>query len=128
MERTDEQKLFADPIRVTLGGTEYEIPLLVIREAREWRKKFAKLIAKLPKYVNVTTDDAVGFEKAIDSMVIDMQDEMIDLFFDYAKNLDRDYIESTATEVELAAAIKAVMEVALPLVNSVTGALNRMAG
>ena len=125
-KRTEEEKVLRAPIMVILGGDEYDIPLLVIKEAREWRKKFAKLIVKLPSYVKVTTDDASGFEVAAEAMLVTMPDEMADLFFSYAKGLDREAIESKATEEELAKAISQVMDIAFPLVGSMTGALTRV--
>lgn len=127
MGRTEEDKVFRAPIVVTLGGREYEIKPLVIKEAREWRKQFAKLIGKLPTYAGVTTDDPQGFEAAVEATLVVMPDEMANLFFAYAKNLDRETIESSATEAELAKAIEAIMEVAFPLVGSMTGALGKLA-
>jgi hypothetical protein len=124
--RTEEQKLFRAPITVILGGKEYEILPLVIKDARIWRKKLSTLLGKLPGYTKVTTDDAAGFASAIDAMLVGMPDEIADLFFSYAKDLNREIIESTATEVELAGAFEAVMAVAIPLTSSLTGALGRL--
>ena len=125
--RTEEEKVIQAGIKVKLGGKEYEVKPLVIKEAREWRKKLSALISKLPAYVGVTTDDAKGFEEAINAMLSSMPDKMADLFFSYAKDLNRDEIESTATEEELATAIEAVMAVAFPLARSLTGALKTLA-
>ena len=127
MERTEEDKLLRAPITVTLGGTDYNVPPLVIRDAREWRKKLVKLLGKLPAYAKTNTDDAAGFEAALSAMMVSMPDEMTDLFFAYAKDLDREAIESTATEQELAKALEAVLEIAFPLVASLTGALGKIA-
>jgi len=126
MARTEEDKVLRAPIVVTLGGVEYSIPPLVIKDAREWRKKLAKLLAKLPAYAKTTTDDAAGFETAISAMMVEMPDEMTDLFFAYAKDLDRDEIENTANEIELSKALEAVLEIAFPLVSSMTVALRRL--
>lgn len=125
--RTEEEKVIQAGIKVKLGGKEYEVKPLVIKEAREWRKKLSALISKLPAYVGVTTDDPKGFEEAINAMLSSMPDEMANLFFSYAKDLNRDEIESTATEEELATAIEAVMAVAFPLARSLTGALKTLA-
>ena len=127
MGRTEEDKLLRAPIVVTLGGTEFSIPPLVIKDAREWRKKMAKLLSKLPSYANVTTDNAEGFGIAVEAMLVGMPDEMTDLFFAYAKDLNRDEIEGIATEAEMAKAIGAVIEIAFPLVSSLTGALGKLA-
>ncbi len=125
--RSEEDKLLRVPIVVTLGGEEYEIKPLVIKDAREWRKKFAKLLGRLPSYVSTSTDDAASFSNAVDALIVSMPDEMADLFFVYAKDLDREKIESTATEVELVKAIESVLEVAFPLLGGLTGVLRKMA-
>lgn len=125
-ERTEEDKLLKSPIVVVLAGKEYEIKLLVIKEAREWRKQFSKVLGKLPTYAKTTTDDAEGFSAAINGIMVAMPDEMADLFFAYAKDLNREEIENTATEIELARGIEAIMEVAFPLVRSMTGAMGKM--
>jgi len=125
VERTEEDKVFKSPITVILGGKEYNIPLLVIKDAREWRKRAASLFGRLPAYAKTTTDDATGFDHAITAMLVDMPDQTTDLFFAYAKTLNREEIESTATEVELAKAIEQVMAVAFPLLGSLAGALKR---
>lgn len=124
--RTEEDKILRSPITVVLGGEEHKVSPLVIRDAREWRKKFAQLLGKLPAYAATTTDDAKGFEVAIVAMLVGMPDEMADLFFAYAKDLDREAIEASATEAELAKAIEVVLEIAFPLVGSMTGALRKM--
>ena len=124
--RTEDDKVFRASINVTLGGKEYEIKPLVIKDAREWRKKFSKLLGKLPVFAKATTDEPESFQAAVDAMLVSMPDEITELFFAYAKDLDRDEIESSATEPELAKAIDAVMEVAYPLLGSLTGALGQM--
>ena len=127
MERSEEEKVLRSSVVVTLGGVEHEIRPLVIAEAREWRKKFARLIGQLPAYANTSTDDAEGYEAAVSALYVQVPDEMSDLFFAYAKDLDREEIEATATEAELADALEAVMGVAFPLVGSLTGALGKLA-
>jgi hypothetical protein len=127
VNRSEEDKMLRAPIMVVLGGKEYEVRPLVIAEAREWRKKLAKLFSQVPKYTNATSEDEEAFSSAINSMIIGMPEEMNELFFSYAKDLDRDQIEREATEVELADAIVRVMDVALPLVRGMTRMMQRLA-
>ena len=123
--RTEEDKLLKSEITITIGGKEYHIKPLVIREAREWRRKFAKLIGRLPELASITTEDADGFQNAANAMLVGNPDQMIELFVDYSK-MDKEFIEENATEVELADAIDKIMEVAFPLVNSLTGAVKNL--
>ena len=118
MERTEEQKINQSPIVVILGGKEHEIPPLVIRDSREWRRKVIKLIAPLPQLVKTTMDDTQDFENVFNQMMVVMPDEVLDLFFEYAENLNRDEIESIATDAELAKAFEEVVKIAFPLAES----------
>ena len=118
MERSEEDKLTQSPILVTLGGKEYAIRPLVIRESREWRRKLVGIFKMLPKYLNMTTDNPEGFSEALNEMLIEMPDMVTDLFFSYAKDLDRDEIESTTIEQDLSVAFQEVIKYAFPLSQS----------
>ena len=123
--RTEEDKLLKSEITIIIGGKEYHIKPLVIKEAREWRKKFALLIGRLPELASITTEDTDGFQNAANVMLVGNPDKMIELFVDYSK-MDKDFVEENATEVELADAIDKIMEVAFPLVSSLTGAVKNL--
>ena len=126
MERSEEDKVLQAPVTVTLGGERHQIRPLVIAESREWRRKVAKTIARIPQYTNVTTDTPDQFGDAIEAMLVAMPDEVVDLFFAYARDLPRERIEQTATDAELAAAFDKVMEVAFPLAQSLARGMTRM--
>ena len=117
-KRSEDQIVAKDDITVILGGKEYGIPPLVIRDSKEWRKKAIKLIAPLPQLVKVKLDETDAFEQAMSQMMVSMPDQVMDLFFEYAKELDRDLIETTATDKEMAAAFQEVCKVAFPLAES----------
>jgi hypothetical protein len=123
MERTEEEKLVQAPLKVILAGKEREIKPLVIRESRKWRKKVANLFRKLPGYIKANTDDLEGFEASLQALLLDMPDEIADLFFAYAKDLDRAEIENSATDAELGKAFQEVMAFAFPLSQSLTKGL-----
>lgn len=114
-QRTEEQKVFQEPIKVILGGREYEIKPLVIKYSRPWRKKVVDLVATLPKYAQVDTNKPDEFEQAVKLLMVESQDTIIDLFFEYARKLNRGKIEEIATETELAVAFQVVMNLAFPL-------------
>ena len=126
--RTEDQKVSQDPITVVLGGKDYPVKLLVIKDSREWRKKAVELLASLPQYANVTTDDPDAFSGAMNALISAMPDSVTDLFFQYAKDLDRDEIESVATDQEMAAAFEEVLSVAFPLVGSMSVMAEKIAG
>jgi len=121
--RTEEDKVCHAAITVTLGGKEHQICPLVIRDSRVWRKEVAEALAQLPRYASVTTDDPDAFGSAMTAMLVDMPDTVADLFFGYAKDLNREEIEGVATDTELAQAFQEVISIAFPLVESLSGVL-----
>lgn len=126
VKRKEEDIVAQASIEVTLGGKPFAIPPLVICKAREWRKKVVSLIAPLPSLIKVTTDDGADFGKALSQILTTNSDKVIDLFFDYAKDLNRKEIERSATEAELAAAFEQILEVAFPLAASPMKILERL--
>jgi len=127
MERTEEDKVVQAGIKVVLGGTEYSIAPLVIKDSREWRKGVVSLLSSLPQYTNVTTDTPDEFGDALNAVMVALPDKVTDLFFLYAKDLDREEIEKTATDTELAKAFEQVVEIAFPLAQSVTKTMKHLA-
>ena len=125
-ERTEEEKIVQAGVKVILGGQEYEIPPLVIRESREWRKKVISLIAPLPQLVKTTTDTPEDFEGALTQLLVTMPDQVIDLFFEYAKSLNREKIENVATDVEMRDAFAEVVKIAFPLAESLPKVIERL--
>lgn len=123
--RSEEQIVARADITVILGGNEYKIAPLVIRDSREWRKKVIELITPLPGLITVTMDDSAGFGEALRQMLVIMPDQVIGLFFEYAKDLNREEIEGIATDAEMAKAFEEVIQVAFPLAQSLPKALGR---
>ena len=127
-KRTEEEIVSQAPIVVILGKKEYNIAPLVIRESREWRKKVIGLLAPLPALVNTTsdTDNPEVFEGVLTQMMVTMPDQVMDLFFSYAKDLNQDEIEGVATDEEMAKAFEEVVKVAFPLVESLPKVMSHL--
>jgi len=113
--RTEEQKILQSPVVVVLGGEEHQIKPLVIKDSREWRRKLASALGKLPEILQTTTDTPDSFSHALNAMLFEMPETVADLFFSYAKELNRDEIEGIATDAELASAFEEVVKIAFPL-------------
>lgn len=124
-KRTEEEVVVQAGIKVILGGKEYQVKPLVIRDSRLWRAKLASLLSELPKYAKVKSDSPDEFREALNAIMVSMPDTICDLFFDYAKELNREEIEQKATEAEVAKAFEQVVEIAFPLVQSMSSALER---
>ena len=125
-ERTEEQKIVQSSIVVTLGGKEYEVKPLVIRDSRTWRVKLVETLGMLPQYANVTTDTPDKFKSALNALLVVMHDQVVNLVFAYAKDLNREQIEGEATDAEIGEAFVKIMEVAFPLVRSMVGAVGKL--
>ena len=130
-ERTEDQKLSQEPLGVILGGKPYKVKLLNIKESREWRKQAADLLGAnirmsksaigiVPGQTTLTVEQIETIAAGQKSLLAVNPDSLLDLFFSYAKELNRDEIESTANEVELSEAFDQVLSVAFPLGKSLT--------
>ncbi len=127
MERTEEQILATAPLKVWLGGGEHEVKLLVARDSRKWREEAVKLLASLPDYVNIDTDDGKKFGAAMKALMVGMPDTVVDLFFLYAKDLNRKDIEAVATDQELSQAFTQVSAAAFPFIEAVSAMAAKIA-
>ncbi len=111
-KRTEEDKVLRTEIKVTLGGKEYTIAPLVIKYSGEWRKKALPLYSSLIRYSHLSTGESSGKTEELEQAVVELfttrTDEMLDSFFEYARELPREEIENTATDGEV---ILAFMEV-----------------
>lgn len=109
--RNEEDKLLQVPVKVTLGGKEYEVRPLPLKYALPWCKKLvAATVSGFVSRSNVTTDNPEAFDKAMSELLYDKPEQMIELFFEYARDLPRDEIEETATTAEVVIALEAVKE------------------
>ncbi len=128
MERTDMQKLGKEPITVILGGTEYDIPPLVIKYSGEWRRKSMPLIGFLMAYSRLAKaegpETSVALQEATTELFTDKTDEIIESFFEYGHELPRDEIEENATDGEI---IVAFMEVFDAFVSPLSATAQRFA-
>ena len=124
-KRTEEEIVSSAPLRVVFGGEEYEIKLLVIKESRVWRKKLINKLSILPTLVSLSMDDTNpdSFGKAFKGLMVDNPETVLELFFDYAKDLNRKEIEKKATDAEMAQAFAQVVASAFPLAKSLLTAM-----
>ena len=125
-KRTEEEIVTQASIEVILGGKTFEIAPLVIRDSRVWRKKVGSLIAPIPSMVKVTMDDKEDFGKVLEQILVTNPDQVLDLFFEYAKELDREEIEGIATDMEMSVAFQEVIKVAFPLAQSPMKVMERL--
>ena len=127
MNRTEEQIVAQEPLTVVLGGCKCEIRLLTIKESREWRRQVAVALSVMPQYTRAAeSTDPEAFKATLTGILESMPETVANLFFGYAKDLDREAIENVATDAELARAFDQVMAVGFPLVKALVGAMGRI--
>ena len=122
-ERTEEDKLAQASLEVTLGGQVYEIKPLVIKDARPWRAKVSELMGSLSIHQNASSDNPEEFKAGLNAALVSVPDEVINLFFEYARDLDREEIEAVATDAEITEAFNQIIEIAFPLATSLGRAI-----
>lgn len=123
--RTENQVLLMQPFEVILAGKTHEIKLLPIRRAIAWRKKVVPLISGFLTLEGISTDTPEEFMAGMMGYLSDKPEEILDLFFEYACDLDRDEIEATATEWEVAAVFSQIAEAVIkpPLLTALSETL-----
>lgn len=126
VKRQEEDIVAQAPILVVLGGKEYKIAPQVIRDSRGWRAKVIDLIAPLPGLLETSSDKPDDFGAVLRQMMVTMPDQVLDLFFEYAKDLNREEIEGMATDAEIAEAFEKVVAVAFPLAKSLLGVMKHL--
>lgn len=125
--RTEEDILLQRPIEVVLGGKPYTIAILPIRPQAEWRKKVAPILGGFLRASRISTETPDAFEAGIAAVLTETPEQMLDLFFAYARDLDRKEIEETATEDEVAAALLQIANMVLspPLLQTLASMMTR---
>ena len=109
--RTEEEKVLQSPVKVILGGKEYEIKPLPLKYALPWCRAVIKTtITGILSKAKISTDTPDQFDEAMNDVLVDRPEKLIDLFFDYARDLNKDEIMETASTNEVIDAFEAVKE------------------
>jgi hypothetical protein len=83
-------------------------------------------MADLPQYMGVDASNPDKFSEALNAMMVALPDQVVDLFFEYAKDLPREEIEDAATDDEIAKAFGEVIKLAFPLAGSLSQAIQSL--
>lgn len=114
--RTDAEKLSNKPIKVTMGGVEYDIHPQPLRQSRLWKQKARPVVEQFQGMFKVDLSDNEAAITALVTFIFDTLDELIDLVLDYDPSLPKEVLLDTATEEEALEAVMAVIHLAFPLV------------
>ena len=142
-ERTSEDVLLGTPVKVSLGGRDYEIKPLRVGDNIAWRKKCGDLVSFLiddsllellkdAKSADTDEDDAkIGlafFRMFVPKIFGEGYDMAIDLMFAYSDvlSIDKERILKEATDEELINAALVCFEFGFPFVVSLVSAALRM--
>ena len=119
-KRTEEQKILKEGVAVLLGGDSFIIPPLPIKYSLPWCKKVVSIISSVAPMSKIESDDEDAFTKAFSSILIGKPEEMVALFFEYAKSLKRSEVEEKASSAEIVDAFMGVLELERPLLRMTT--------
>lgn len=125
--RTEEDKLMQTPITIILGGKEYELKPLPIKYSMLWCRKVTDIVKDLPKYLRVTEDSGDAFSQALSNVMNESPDKIVDLFFEYARNLNKDEISEVASSSEIIAAFERCLELERPFMGSLKTVIEKIA-
>lgn len=114
--RTEDEIMTHAPFDVKFGDKTYKIKPLGMVAQRDWRTKMSETVNGLMSGLDGTITGSEAFFQGLRASFLKAPLEIADLFFAYAKDLDRKEIEADedATEEQLIAAFSRVMVVAFP--------------
>ena len=124
--RTEEQKIFMEPIQITLGGVSYTVHPLKIGASKKWRECSFKPLVESAKTViesflaakdSQATVPLSNLADAASWLVIEAFDASFDAVCGYSPEIgaDRERIYDEAYDVEVIDALVAVIKLAFPL-------------
>ncbi len=115
-ERTEEQIVSVATVRVTLGGSTYELKPKVINEAARWREKLLNRVAPLFTALDVKPDDPESFSIALQALLLNFPDLICELTCDWSDGIrdNLDKIKEEATDQEMVTVFTAVLSLAYP--------------
>lgn len=119
-DRSEIDKIIQSPVKITLGGGEYEIKPLPIKQAIPWVKKLLKLFADTVSIAKLEANDTSAVEVALTKAMVEYPEQMAGLFWDYAKGLDREKLEDLASSSEVMAAFRDVISFELPFLQGIS--------
>ena len=128
-KKNPDDVLMSSPLTIVLGGVKYDIKPLTIREDNKWRKKMGELFGKYlgkQQELTVDTDPNALMVQLLPILMSEGLDDIVELFFLYAKDLDKEEIETTCPSTEVISAAMEVFEFTLPLAMSIIKMLMKL--
>lgn len=124
--RNELDKVSQQPVTVTLGSKEYQVKPLPIKHSIPWCRAVVDLLKNLPEYAQVTVDTGEQYKIAVQEVMINSPSKIVDLFFQYAHELQRELIEGEASSAEIMAAFEAVLGLELPFLGAMAKAMTKI--
>lgn len=116
LERSVEQDMFNDAIKVNLGGRMFAVAELPNRKSREWKKKFKVIIDRIRAGAGST--DSTTAQATMDYMFFEADQEFLDLILDYAPTIkaEEEWVRDNATDNQILDGARRIIHLALPFV------------
>ena len=105
-ERTEQQILGKEPLKVTFGAEQYELPILAITPMRKWREQVVESAREIGELGVSLTGLGAAF--------VAFPEKITELVFAYAPKLPKEKLLGEATEEQFALAFSEIASVAFP--------------
>jgi hypothetical protein len=113
-KRTEAEMLSRAPLKAQLGNSTYELPILGMTRAAEWRELMFKEAAEAISVLSGEVTDLPVLISGLNTVLLHFPKKIAELVFAYNPELPKDAILASATEEQLAVVFSAIMEVAFP--------------
>lgn len=112
--RPDEEAVLGAPLKVQLGGEIYSIKPLPYAKSRAWRKAWFDWVRRSTEFDANRKSGGDEWLAANMDGAGKLGDDRVDLFFGYARQLNRKQIESVASYAELKAGFNKILAIERP--------------
>ena len=117
MNNRSESEIVLKKLTLHFGEKDYEVPVLRMAAAAQWRKTFFEMTAEvnndLPqRFEEHSPELGKALAQGLFTALLRFPDKIPDLVFSYAPSLPREEILATAYDQEFAFAFKAIWRVA----------------
>ncbi len=113
-ERTEDQIIAKDPLKLRFGTRDHDVPILGFRKAKEWRANAVDRVREIVNVHRTECDNNDVFTHGLAFFFLQFPDKMLDLICLYGPALDRNVIEDEGTDEQVARAFGQVVAIAFP--------------
>jgi hypothetical protein len=112
-ERTEAEMISRSPLKVQLGGKDYDLPILNRVGARKWRELLMEKAREVLGALNTQISDIESLVGGLSTAMMLFPDKTADLIQAWSPELAKEALDA-ATDEELSIALQQIIDVAFP--------------